>query len=44
MSKDELHLLWEYIEDMVVTGKIKPGKGHAGSLVLFVKEKTGQCV
>ena len=27
---------------MVATGKIRPGKGHAGSSVFFVKEKTGK--
>ena len=36
MSQDELQLLREYIEDMVATGKIRPGKGHAGSPVFFV--------
>ena len=28
MSQDKLQLLREYIEEMVVTGKIRPGKGH----------------
>ena len=42
MSQDELQLLREYIEEMVATGKIRPGKGHAGSPVFFVKEKTGR--
>ena len=42
MSQDELQLLREYIEEMVMTGKIRPGKGHAGSPVFFVKEKTGK--
>ena len=41
MSQDELQLLREYIEEMVATGKIRPGKSHAGSPVFFVKEKTG---
>ena len=30
----------EYMEEMVATGKIRPGKGHVGSPVFFVKEKT----
>ena len=42
MSKDELQLLREYIEEMIATGKIRPGKGHAGSPVFFVKERTGK--
>ena len=42
MSQDELQLLREYIEEMVATGKIRPRKGHAGSPVFFVKEKTGK--
>ena len=42
MSQDELQLLREYIEEMVANGKIRPGKGHAGSPVFFVKEKTGK--
>ena len=42
MSQDELQLLREFIEEMVATGKIRPGKGHAGSPVFFVKEKTGK--
>ena len=42
MSQDELQLLREYIEEMVATGKIRPGKGHAGSPVFFVKEKTSK--
>ena len=42
MSQDELPLLCEYIEEMVATGKIRPGKGHAGCPVFFVKEKTGK--
>ena len=42
MSHDELQLVREYIEEMVGTGKIRPGKGHAGSPVFFVKEKTGK--
>ena len=42
MSQDELQLLCEYIEQMAVTGKIRPWKGHARSPVLFVKEKTSK--
>ena len=42
MSQDELQLLPEYMAEMLATGKIRPGKGHAGSLVFFVKEKTGK--
>ena len=42
ISQDELQLLREYIEEMVATGKIRPGKGHAGSPVFFVIEKTGK--
>ena len=42
MSQDELALLREYIEEMVKSGKIRPGKGTAGSPVFFVKEKTGK--
>ena len=42
MSQDELQLLREYIQEMVATGKIRHGKGHAGSPVFFVKEKTGK--
>ena len=42
MSQDELALLRDYIEEMVMSGKIRPGKGTAGSPVFFVKEKTGK--
>ena len=42
MSQDELQLLREYIKEMVTTGKIRPGKGHADSPVFFVKDKTGK--
>ena len=42
MSQDELALLRDYIEEMVMSGKIRPGKGTAGSLVFFVKETTGK--
>ena len=42
MSQGKLQLLRVYIEEMVATGKIRPGKGHAGSPVFFVKEKTGK--
>ena len=42
MSQDELQLLREYIEEMVATDKIRPGKGHGGSPVFFIKEKTGK--
>ena len=42
ISQDELQLLREYIEEMVATGKIRPGKRHAGSPGFFVKEKTGK--
>ena len=42
ISQDEIQLLSEYIEEMVAPGKIRPGKGHAGSPVFFVKEKTGK--
>ena len=37
MSQDELQLLREYIQEMVMTSKIRLGKGHAGSPVFFVK-------
>ena len=42
MSQDKLQLLRKYIEEMVATGKIRPGKDHACSLVFFVKQKTGK--
>ena len=42
MSQDELALLREYLEEMVMFGKIRPGKGTAGSPVFFVKEKIGK--
>ena len=42
MSKDELALLRDYIEEIVMSGKIRPGKGTPGSAVFFVKEKTGK--
>ena len=42
MSQDELQLLRAYMEEMVATGKIRPGKGHAGSPVFFVREKTSK--
>ena len=42
MSQDELQLLREYIEEIVATGKIRPGKGHAGRPVFFVKQKMGK--
>ena len=42
MSQDQLKLLREYIEEMVSTGKIRPGKGHAGSPIFYVEEKTGK--
>ena len=42
MSQDELALLREYIEEMVKSGKIRPGKGTAGSPIFFVKAKTSK--
>ena len=42
MSQDELQLLCEYIKEIVATGKIRPGKGHVGTPVFFVKEKPGK--
>ena len=42
MSQDELQPLCEYIKEIVATGKIRPGKGHVGTPVFFVKEKTGK--
>ena len=42
MSHNELALLRDYIEEMVMSSKIRPGKGTAGSPVFFVKEKTGK--
>ena len=42
MSHDELRVLKEYVEEMLKTGKIREESGAAGSLVLFVKEKTGK--
>ena len=42
MSQHELHLLREYMKEMVVTGNTRGGKGHAGSPVFLMKEKTGK--
>ena len=42
MSQDELALLRDYIKAMVMSGKIRPGKGTAGSPIFFIKEKTGK--
>ena len=42
MSQDELQLLREYIDEMLVNGKIQPGSGALGCPVFFVKEKTGK--
>ena len=42
MSQDELQILREDIEEMVMSGKIRPGSGPAGCPVFFVKEKTGK--
>ena len=42
MSQDVMQLLREYIEEIVATDKMRLGEGHAGSLVFFVKEKTGK--
>ena len=42
MSQDKLALLRDYIEEMVMSGKIRPGKGTARSPIFFVKEKTGK--
>ena len=42
ISQDELQLPREYIKEMVATGKVRAGKGHAGSPAFFVKAKTGK--
>ena len=42
LSQDEVALLRDYIEEMIMSGKIRPGKGSAGSPIFFVKETTGK--
>ena len=42
LSKDELDLLKEYLDDMVRTGKIRPSKGSAGAPIFFAKHSSGK--
>ena len=38
LSRDELELLKEYLEEMVKNGKIRLGKGRAGAPIFFAKQ------
>ena len=42
LSKDELDLLREYLEEMIRTGKICPGSGAAGVPIFFAKQSSGK--
>ena len=42
LSRDELELLKEYLEEMVRNGKIRPRKGRAGAPIFFAKQPNGK--
>ncbi len=42
LSKDELDLLKEYLNEMLRTGKIRPSKGAAGAPLFFAKQPSGK--
>ena len=42
MSRNELQLPREYIDEMLANGKIQPGSGALGCPVFFAKAKTGK--
>ena len=42
LSKDELDLLKEYLDEMLRTGKIRPSKGAAGAPIFFAKQPSGK--
>jgi hypothetical protein len=42
LSEKELVALREYLEEMLKTGKIRPSKSPAGSLILFVPKPNGR--
>ena len=42
LSHNKLEALCEYIDKMLKTGKIRPSKGSAGTLVFFVLKMHGR--
>jgi len=42
LSKDELDLLKDYLEEMTRTGKIRPSSGAAGAPIFFAKQASGK--
>ena len=42
LSKDELDLLKEYLDEMLRTKKIRPSKGAAGAPIFFAKHPSGK--